>query len=156
MAECIRKEPELYNINLINGYSRKIKNQKILYKSMYSKLPIKLSSTTFLEVFVLFTLSRKSEGTYGLDILNDISKLFPEEIWKPSHGNLYPLLTKMVDEGLIDKKYVDSSSGTNNKKFYVITDLGLYALNEKLDLIKPMIKKSENFFKTTYNTFFEE
>lgn len=150
------KEYRMFDVNLTRGYKRRTKPDGKYPKNSRAKLPFKFSSSTFLEVFVLYTLAQSPSGTYGMDILNRISGSVPKEIWKPSHGNLYPILNKLVTEGCITKEViVKDKMLKNNMKIYKITDLGLYALEERLEAVEPMLKRTERFFSETYKAFYK-
>lgn len=151
------KENRTFDVNLTKGFIRRVReDKKGIPKNAYAKIPIKFSSASFLEVFVLYTLSKSPSGTYGMDILYQIEGKIPKEIWKPSHGNLYPILNKLTKEGYIVKENSENEKLSNNRKIYKITDLGLCALDEKLEIIQPLLKRTEKFFKDTYKAFYKQ
>lgn len=79
-----------------------------------------------LEFCILHIISRGE--VYASDMLDELTsaKIMVVE------GTLYPLLTRLKNAGLLDYKWVESSSGPP-RKYYVLTELGrnsLESLNE--------------------------
>ena len=110
------------------------------FKGQYTKLfPTKISSSSFLMVYTLYLLE-KHGAMYGKEILDMIEKHLHSEIWNPSHGTLYPLLTQMEEEKWIKEDHTEAS-----RKFYRITSNGLKVLKDKLEVIKPTLFKSYEF-----------
>lgn len=107
----------------------------------YNRLfPSKMSTTSFLEIYILFLLSNKKDY-YGKEILDEIESRFGSK-WKPSHGMLYPLLRDLEDKKLIKGRWEDNTKKT--KKTYKITKAGLEALSKEITL-------KENMFIDSYN-----
>lgn len=109
------------------------------YKGEYTRLfPSKVSSTNFLTVYTLYLLNDKP--MYGKEILDHITEHLGSETWSPSHGTLYPLLSKMCSEGLIK---LDEEQ--ENRKLYAITEHGKEALTDQLQVILPALQSSYEF-----------
>ena len=70
-----------------------------------------------LEFCILHIISRGE--VYASDMLDELTaaKIMVVE------GTLYPLLTRLKNAGLLDYKWVESSSGPP-RKYYVLTDMG--------------------------------
>lgn len=99
----------------------------------------KMSSSSFLELYMLSYMLNKNEGVYGKEILDYIKSF--DIAWKPSHGTLYPIIKDMVEKGLIElysEKY--------NKKVYIITPKGKEYYEEKAKDFKKMLLDSSNFY----------
>lgn len=110
------------------------------FKGEYTKLfPTKISSSSFLMVYTLYLLN-KHGAMYGKEILDMIEKHLQSEIWNPSHGTLYPLLTQMEETGWIKEDHTEAS-----RKYYGITTDGVTILKDKLEVIKPTLFKSYEF-----------
>jgi len=77
----------------------------------------------FLELCVLKILQRGSK--YGLDIL----KILNEYGLEVKEGTLYPLLTRLGQEGILSTAWVTFESG-HPRKFYELTALGCEMLLE--------------------------
>ncbi|WP_229311153.1 PadR family transcriptional regulator [Larkinella soli] len=79
-----------------------------------------------LEFCILHIISRGE--VYASDMLDELTSARIMVV----EGTLYPLLTRLKNAGLLDYKWVESTSGPP-RKYYVLTDLGqssLRALNE--------------------------
>jgi PadR family transcriptional regulator, regulatory protein PadR len=76
-----------------------------------------------LEYCILTVLSKKE--AYPSDIIDELknAKLIVVE------GTLYPLLTRLKNEGLLRYNWVESSSGPP-RKYYALTEEGISFLNE--------------------------
>jgi len=76
-----------------------------------------------LEYCILTVLSKKE--AYPSDIIEElkIAKLIVVE------GTLYPLLTRLKNEGLLRYNWVESASGPP-RKYYALTEEGINFLNE--------------------------
>nr|WP_293839799.1 PadR family transcriptional regulator [uncultured Arsenicibacter sp.] len=78
-----------------------------------------------LEFCILHIISRGE--VYASDMLDELTSARIMVV----EGTLYPLLTRLKNAGLLDYKWVESTSGPP-RKYYVLTDLGrtsLEALN---------------------------
>ena len=92
-----------------------------------------------LELCILSIISEKD--AYAFDILEKLkeSKLIVVE------GTLYPLLTRLKNEGLLNYRWEESKSGPP-RKYYTPTEIGLKVLEDLkvswLDLVKAVNKIS--------------
>ncbi len=78
-----------------------------------------------LEFCILHIISRGE--IYASDMLDELTSARIMVV----EGTLYPLLTRLKNAGLLDYKWVESTSGPP-RKYYILTDLGrnsLEALN---------------------------
>lgn len=79
-----------------------------------------------LEFCILHIISRGE--IYASDMLDELTSARIMVV----EGTLYPLLTRLKNAGLLDYKWVESTSGPP-RKYYILTDLGrnsLDALND--------------------------
>jgi PadR family transcriptional regulator PadR len=79
-----------------------------------------------LEFCILHIISRGE--VYASDMLDELTSARIMVV----EGTLYPLLTRLKNAGLLDYKWVESTSGPP-RKYYILTDLGrnsLESLNE--------------------------
>lgn len=79
-----------------------------------------------LEFLVLKIIS--AEKVYAADILNQLGKTE----FATQEGTLYPLLSKMRREGLVDYEWRESEAGPP-RKYYLLTAKGRDQLNETLE-----------------------
>jgi len=122
------------------------------YKAEYNRMFLtKMSSSSFLLLYTLFLLNKKSEPLYGAEMLTEIRSGVSFDIWGPSHGTYYPLLERMVKAG-----YIENAKSTPSKKFYAITELGTEELKLKLDEFKPMLIESSKFFSNMLTEMYNE
>ncbi len=68
---------------------------------------------------------------HGYEILKELEKL-AAGLWKPSHGNLYTLLGKMVEEGLLEPR--EDYRGKVRRIKYSLTPKGLEYVRTSNDL----------------------
>ncbi len=96
-----------------------------------------------LEFCILHIISRGE--VYASDMLEELTsaKIMVVE------GTLYPLLTRLKNAGLLDYKWVESSSGPP-RKYYVLTELGRISLSsldltwtELSDSVHAIVEKSQ-------------
>lgn len=160
----------IWNYNPTPGFKRidsRAENEKRIFKNLRKRLPVKMSSTNFLEVYVLYIMNVFDRPVFGYEILNAFYDNYPRASWAPVHSTLYTLLKKLVKDSLItvaddvsdidsDNKAKNKSKSCNryNKKYYTITPLGLETLREKLAELKPMIKNSAQFFQDIYKEMY--
>lgn len=78
-----------------------------------------------LEFCILHIISRGE--VYASDMLDELTSARIMVV----EGTLYPLLTRLKNAGLLDYKWVESTSGPP-RKYYILTDLGRHSL-ESLD-----------------------
>lgn len=136
-------EPKL---NLIRGYKRKEIIIPKEYKNEYKRMfPSKMSSTNFLSMYTLYYIYKAGQPVYGKEILNEIENTFDSNVWKPSHGTLYPLLRKLVKEKLLEV-YTE----TKLKKYYIITELGKETIKNEIPELREIILSSSKFFNKVY------
>jgi PadR family transcriptional regulator, regulatory protein PadR len=96
-----------------------------------------------LEFCILHIISRGE--VYASDMLDELTSARIMVV----EGTLYPLLTRLKNAGLLDYKWVESTSGPP-RKYYILTDMGresLESLNDTwLDLaasVTTIIAKTE-------------
>ncbi|TDB64137.1 PadR family transcriptional regulator [Arundinibacter roseus] len=101
-----------------------------------------------LEFCILHVISRGE--VYASDMLDELTSARIMVV----EGTLYPLLTRLKNAGLLDYKWVESSSGPP-RKYYVLTDDGkqfLTAMQETwLDLadsVQTIIRKTNDAIQT--------
>ncbi|MFD2933280.1 PadR family transcriptional regulator [Spirosoma flavum] len=102
-----------------------------------------------LEFCILHIISRGE--IYASDMLDELTSARIMVV----EGTLYPLLTRLKNAGLLDYKWVESTSGPP-RKYYVLTDLGrnsLDALNdtwqELAESVNAIVGKVEQYKKIT-------
>ncbi|MBP1911318.1 PadR family transcriptional regulator [Thermococcus stetteri] len=79
---------------------------------------------------ILLIIGLRGEA-HGYEILKEIEKI-SSGIWKPSHGNLYTMLNKMVEEGLVEPK--EEYQGKRRRVKYRLTEKGWKWLQEANEL----------------------
>ncbi|ASJ01976.1 PadR family transcriptional regulator [Thermococcus profundus] len=79
---------------------------------------------------ILLIIGLKGE-THGYEILKEIEKI-SRGMWKPSHGNLYTMLNKMVEEGLIEPR--EEYHGRRKLVKYSLTEKGWNYMREANEL----------------------
>jgi PadR family transcriptional regulator, regulatory protein PadR len=96
-----------------------------------------------LEFCILHIISRGE--VYASDMLEELTSARIMVV----EGTLYPLLTRLKNAGLLDYKWVESSSGPP-RKYYVLTDLGRTSLSsldltwtELSDSVHAIVEKSQ-------------
>ena len=89
-----------------------------------------------LELCILSIVSK--EDAYASDIIGKLkeAKLIVVE------GTLYPLLTRLKNEGLLSYRWEESTQGPP-RKYYKITDPGMKALDEQAQDWKEMVEAVE-------------
>jgi PadR family transcriptional regulator PadR len=95
-----------------------------------------------LEFCILSIISGKE--VYASDILDELksSKLIVVE------GTLYPLLTRLKNEGLLSYRWEESKSGPP-RKYYEITEIGKSVLKELDNSWKELVDAVKNITKIT-------
>ncbi len=86
--------------------------------------------TVPLKNIILVIVGLKGE-THGYELLKELEK-FTIGIWKPSHSNLYTLLNKMVEEGLLEPR--EEYRGKVRRVKYRLTEKGWEYLRTSNDL----------------------
>jgi DNA-binding PadR family transcriptional regulator len=95
---------------------------------------------------ILGWLSKASMS--GYDLKQKFSKVSPFH-WSESNAQIYPILKKLEDEGLVSSK-LDVASGARNRRIYVITSEGLSKLEAWLaQPIEPAQYREEILLKLT-------
>jgi PadR family transcriptional regulator PadR len=91
-----------------------------------------------LELCILSIIS-ESDDAYASDILEKLkeSKLIVVE------GTLYPLLTRLKNEGLLSYRWEESKSGPP-RKYYKITEIGENMLSELVIGWRELVEAVEN------------
>ncbi len=91
-----------------------------------------------LELCILSIISEKE--AYPSDIINrlELSEMIVVE------GTLYPLLTRLKNEGLLDYNWQESTSGPP-RKYYRLTQKGTYFLEELKTTWAELVKTVERF-----------
>jgi PadR family transcriptional regulator PadR len=96
-----------------------------------------------LEFCILHIISRGE--VYASDMLEELTSARIMVV----EGTLYPLLTRLKNAGLLDYKWVESSSGPP-RKYYVLTELGRTSLSsldltwtELSDSVHAIVEKSQ-------------
>jgi PadR family transcriptional regulator PadR len=79
-----------------------------------------------LPMLILAELAK--EATYGRDLVQRLEGFGLEDL---SHGTVYPLLTRLEREGLVDYSLVASPSGPA-RKIYSVTTSGTEKLKESM------------------------
>lgn len=100
-----------------------------------------------LEFCILHIISRGE--VYASDMLEELTSARIMVV----EGTLYPLLTRLKNAGLLDYKWVESTSGPP-RKYYILTELGrdsLEALNETwqelAESVSHIISKTDQYRK---------
>jgi DNA-binding PadR family transcriptional regulator len=86
---------------------------------------------------------------------NDISHQIGERTngrWIPSTGGIYPLLSKMEKNKLIEGKWDNPDKKT--QKIYTLTELGIEELEKKKGLLKNKIEEALEVFNIVYNDLY--
>jgi DNA-binding PadR family transcriptional regulator len=86
--------------------------------------------TVPLKDIILVIVGLKGEA-HGYEILKELEKL-AIGLWKPSHSNLYTILNKMVEEGLLEPR--EEYRGKVRRVKYRLTDRGWEYLKTSNDL----------------------
>ena len=67
-----------------------------------------------------------SEERYGFDLVRDLAAV---DGMVTSEGTIYPLLSRLRKNGLVDSHWIESSSGPP-RRYYRLTDTGRRALGD--------------------------
>lgn len=102
-----------------------------------------------LEFCILHIISRGE--VYASDMLEELTAARIMVV----EGTLYPLLTRLKNAGLLDYKWVESTSGPP-RKYYLLTDIGRASLKgmndtwqELSDSVNSIVSKTEQHKATT-------
>ncbi|NJE06084.1 PadR family transcriptional regulator [Thermococcus sp. M36] len=97
--------------------------------------------TVPLKNIILVIVGLKGEA-HGYEILKELEK-FAIGLWKPSHSNLYTLLNKMVEEGLLEPR--EEYRGRVRRVKYSLTEKGWEYLKTSNDLALRVLYTSVNY-----------
>ncbi|WP_148883605.1 PadR family transcriptional regulator [Thermococcus aciditolerans] len=97
--------------------------------------------TVPLKNIILVIVGLKGEA-HGYEILKELEKL-AIGLWKPSHSNLYTILNKMVDEGLLEPR--EEYRGRVRRVKYSLTEKGLDYLKTSNELALRVLYTSINY-----------
>ncbi|NJE61243.1 PadR family transcriptional regulator [Thermococcus sp. 21S7] len=97
--------------------------------------------TVPLKDIILVIVGLKGEA-HGYEILKELEKL-AIGLWKPSHSNLYTILNKMVEEGLLEPR--EEYRGRVRRVKYSLTERGLDYLKTSNELALRVLYTSINY-----------
>ncbi|ASA77452.1 PadR family transcriptional regulator [Thermococcus sp. 5-4] len=97
--------------------------------------------TVPLKNIILVIVGLKGEA-HGYEILKELEKL-AIGLWKPSHSNLYTILNKMVEEGLLEPR--EEYRGRVRRVKYSLTERGLDYLKTSNELALRVLYTSINY-----------
>lgn len=125
------------------------------YKGLYNKLfPSKMSTNSFLTIYILYILNEKNNPMYGKEIIDKIEERFNGS-FKPSHGLMYPILRKLEEEKLVAAEWEGQDPSKRTKRFYKITPRGRLALEEETENFKEVVYESyqlmDNIIRDLYS-----
>jgi len=84
----------------------------------------------------------------GYDLKQRFTKVTPFH-WSESNAQIYPILKKLEQEGLVSSR-LDESSGARNRRIYIITSDGLEHLETWLkEPVEPSQQREELLLKLT-------
>jgi len=91
---------------------------------------------------IILVIVGLKEESHGYEILKELEKL-TIGIWKPSHSNLYTLLAKMVDEGLLEPR--EEYRGRVRRVKYRLTGKGWEYLKTSNELALRVLYRAINY-----------
>ncbi len=97
--------------------------------------------TVPLKDIILVIVGLKGEA-HGYEILKELEKL-AIGLWKPSHSNLYTILNKMVEEGLLEPR--EEYRGKVRRVKYRLTPKGIEYLKTSNDLALRVLYTAANY-----------
>ncbi len=97
--------------------------------------------TVPLKDIILVIVGLKGEA-HGYEILKELEKL-AIGLWKPSHSNLYTILNKMVEEGLLEPR--EEYRGKVRRVKYNLTPKGIEYLKTSNDLALRVLYTAANY-----------
>lgn len=100
--------------------------------------------TVPLKDIILVIVGLKGEA-HGYEILKELEKL-AIGLWKPSHSNLYTILNKMVEEGLLEPR--EEYRGRVRRVKYRLTPKGIEYLKTSNDLALRVLYTAANYHET--------
>lgn len=134
---------------LYEEYKKKLAELKKKEQKSSKSSSIQVFTKGLLPIYVLYLLSQGP--TNGNEISNKISRN-TDGRWTPSTGGIYPLLKRMEDDGLITGAWDNPEK--HFQKVYHITDIGLYELENKKQIMKSKIEDSLEVFKIIYRDLY--
>lgn len=114
-----------------------VKTESVNYSRIF---PSKMSTTSFVRLYILHLLSSK-ESYYGKELIDEIERKLGKS-WRPSHGMVYPMLRDLEKKGLLIAKWADGDKKTT--RMYKITKFGREVLAYELDTKRNMFTDSYN------------
>ena len=97
--------------------------------------------TVPLKDIILVIVGLKGEA-HGYEILKELEKL-AIGLWKPSHSNLYTILNKMVEDGLLEPR--EEYRGRVRRVKYRLTPKGIEYLKTSNDLALRVLYTAANY-----------
>jgi len=110
-------------------------------KGDFERRIIKGLFTVPIKDIILVIVALKGEA-HGYEIMKELEKL-AIGLWKPSHSNLYTLLNKMVEEGLLEPR--EEYKGKLRRVKYSLTDKGWDYLKTSNELALRVLYTSVNY-----------
>ncbi len=101
-----------------------------------------------IQLYILHSLKNKQKS--GYDLIKEIAQK-TNDSWVPSKGTLYPMLTRMEEEGLI----AVSETGKRSKTLYQLTDTGWKTLQNIITDRKAEKEKMYVFSDLLFEIFSE-
>ncbi len=101
---------------------------------------------------ILLIIGLKGEA-HGYEILKEIETI-AAGIWKPSHGNLYTMLNKMVEEGLIEPR--EEYKGKRRLVKYSLTERGWNYLREANEIALKSLYMAVQYHEMMRNKLLEK
>ena len=106
---------------------------------------IKKDKLTPLEFTILENIFNYPKGIYGYDLISALNKHFAGT-WEARSGTVYPILSKLKQNGFLESKNVKSPIGPI-QKVYSLTKAGRVIIKRKVSInFIDQIKFMENFF----------
>jgi PadR family transcriptional regulator PadR len=84
----------------------------------------------------LLVLIRRNKRMYGLELLERLGR-FDLNL---KEGTLYPLLSRLTDEGLLQATWETENTKGHPRKFYALTKRGGHALSEMEEEFSKMVE----------------
>jgi DNA-binding PadR family transcriptional regulator len=110
------------------------------------KVVLRMSKINKSQFAILGWLSKG--GMSGYDLKQKFAKVSPFH-WSESNAQIYPILKKLEQEGLVSSR-LDAASGGRNRRIYVITSEGLEKLETWLKQpVEPAQYREEILLKLT-------